>query len=75
MIPKLVPFGEEAMEAIFIQKRPALVLYEDNNESETFKTFEVACNKSSVLCVHTDGQDEKLNLVFGTGDLTLLRAI
>jgi len=75
MVPKLIQYGEEAKDAIFIDKRPAIVLYEDKKDSEAFKAFEEACDKLSVLCVHTDGQDKEINSVFGPGDLTQLRAI
>ena len=75
MVPKLIQYGEEAKDAIFIDKRPAIVLYEDKKDSKAFKAFEEACDNLSVLCVHTDGQDKEINRIFGSGDLTPLRAI
>jgi hypothetical protein len=61
LTPVLLEFGDDAIDAIFIQKRPALILYTEDKESEVFKTFEVASKKSPILCVYTDGKSKKLN--------------
>lgn len=52
-----------------------MILFINDVESETFKTYEVASKKSPVPCIYSVGSNKKLSSLFGVTSLPSLRAI
>lgn len=60
---------------MFDYERPALLFNTHSHEDEDFKIFKEACEDSPMLCVTTDGKDERLNELFGPGEHSPLKAL